>query len=138
MRSYYWDNFRFNQMLIIIKLELQIKATYRTESFKYPLFPTCVSELNSLQKTMRGAESIKHFKSMLIQFFTLFSRCFQYITKQMQNYLRGYDWNLATVVNLKFRHKFKDCLRLIVTLVLKFNQLNTFFLRCQFLASKKT
>ena len=38
--------------------------------------------------------------------------------------------------NLKFCCKFKDCLRPIVTVVLKLKQLNAFFLRCQVLASK--
>ena len=39
--------------------------------------------------------------------------------------------------NLKFRRKFKDCLRPSVVLVMKLKQVNTFFLRCQFLASER-
>ena len=39
--------------------------------------------------------------------------------------------------NLKFRLKFKDCLRPILTVVVKLKQLNTFFLRCLFLARER-
>ena len=38
--------------------------------------------------------------------------------------------------NLKFHRKLEDRLRTIVTVVLELKQLNTFFLRCQFLASE--
>ena len=71
------------------------ELSYRTESFKYPLFRFCVSELNSLQKTMRGAKSIKHFKSINSVFhivFTMFS-----IHDQT-------DVKLLTRLRLKFSH----------------------------------
>ena len=41
---------------------------------------------------------------------------------------------------MEFSHlgnQFKDCLRPSVTVVMKLKQLNTFFLRCQFLASER-
>ena len=38
---------------------------------------------------------------------------------------------------LKFCRKFRDCLRPIVTVATKLKQLNTFFLRCQFLARER-
>ena len=41
---------------------------------------------------MREAKSIKHFKSMLMQFFTLFSMHDQIAV----NYLQGYNLNLVT------------------------------------------
>ena len=53
---------------------------YRTVSFKYSLLPFCVSESNSSENSMRKAKSIKHFESMLMQFFTLFLWCFQCMT----------------------------------------------------------
>ena len=95
--QYFTKYLRLTTVLIIIKLELQIIATmefsiispwsnlkefsYRTESFRYYLFLFCVCELNSLENSMREAKSIKHFKSRLVQFFTLFSCFFQYMTK---------------------------------------------------------
>ena len=53
---------------------------YRTVTFKYSLLPFCVSESNSSENSMRRAKSIKHSKSMLMQFFTLFLWCFQCMT----------------------------------------------------------
>ena len=53
---------------------------YRTVSFKYSLLPFFVSESNSSENSMRKAKSIKHFESMLMQFFTLFLWCFQCMT----------------------------------------------------------
>ena len=75
------------------KVELQIKATYkrnfpfikviflRNRKLQYSLFPFCVSESNSLENFMCKARSMKHFKSMVMQFFTLFSCYFQNMTK---------------------------------------------------------
>ena len=66
---------------IIMKLELQIKATSRNflgnKSVKDSLFHFFVGESNSLENSMREAKSIKHFKSISMHFFPLFSRCFQ-------------------------------------------------------------
>ena len=46
----------------------------RTESFKHSFFPFCVREWNKLDNTIRDAESIKQFKSMLKNFFSLNQR----------------------------------------------------------------
>ena len=54
---------------------------YRTVILKYSLFPFCISELNNWENSTHEAKSIKHFKSMLMQFFTFFSLCFQCMTK---------------------------------------------------------
>ena len=53
------------------------------------------------------------------------------------NYLKKLRLKYSHLANLKFRRKFKNCLRPIVIVVLKLKQLNTFFLRCQFLASER-
>ena len=66
---------------------------------------------------MREAKSIKHFKSTLVQFFTLFSRFFQYMTKFSihdqigVNLLTKLRLKFSHLSNLKFRRKFKACLR---------------------------
>ena len=46
----------------------------RTESFKHSFFPFCVREWNKLDNTIRDAESVKQFKSMLKNFFSLNQR----------------------------------------------------------------
>ena len=56
---------------------------YRTVSLKYSLFPFCVSESSNLKNSMHKTKSIKHFKSILMQFFTLFSRYFQCMTTKV-------------------------------------------------------
>ena len=87
MRSYYWDNFRFNQMLIIIKLELQIQATYRnflTEQKALSILYFLFVLVNwTVCKKLCAELNLSSISNQLIQFFTLFSRCFQYMTKQM-------------------------------------------------------
>ena len=45
--------------------------SYRTESFKYSFFLVCVRKWNNLGNFIREAKTIKKFKSMLMQFFTL-------------------------------------------------------------------
>ena len=61
-------------MLLIIKLELQVFKVFkgffhRAESFKHFFFPVCVMESNNFGNSMRGAKSIKQFKSTLMKFF---------------------------------------------------------------------
>ena len=88
--------------------------SYRTESLQYSLFPFCVSESNSLEKPVREAKSIKHFKSVLMQFKILgFSHYFHFVFNTWPNRLK-----LITrlrlycqLSSLKFRHMFKDCSR---------------------------
>ena len=43
----------------------------RTESFKHSFFPFCVREWNNSDNTIQDAESIKQFKSMLKNLFSL-------------------------------------------------------------------
>ena len=45
-----------------------------TESFKHSFFPFCVREWNKLDNTIRDVESIKQFKSMLKNIFSLNQR----------------------------------------------------------------
>ena len=84
--QYFTKYLRLTIVSIIMRLELQNKSnlkefSYGTESFKYYFFPFCVGESNSLENSMREAKSFEHFKSMLMQVFTLFSRYSQYMTK---------------------------------------------------------
>ena len=55
----------------------------RSNSFKYSFFPFCGREWNKLDNTIRDAESIKQFKSML-------------------NCLQGFGYNSVTLMNTNF------------------------------------
>ena len=81
----------------------------RTNSFKYSFFPFCVREWNKLDNTLRDAESIKQFKSMLKNFVSLNQRSLFSIHDPV-------GVKLLTMLRLqfthlnehKFRHNFKD------------------------------
>ena len=78
---------------------------------------------------IREAKSIKHFKSMLMQFFTLKNRSLFSIHDQI-------DAKLLTRLRLKFnrlsklkiRHKFKNCIRLMWNFDIKIETTEHFFL----------
>ena len=121
------DNWAHNyQTWAANKSNLQ-EFPYRTISFKYSLFPLCVTESNSLENTMRKAKFIKHFKSMLCSFPQYFHDVFNAWPKghKLLTWLR---LKFSHLGNLKFFCKLKNGLRPNVTVVMKFKQLNTFFL----------
>ena len=73
--QYFTKCLRLIIVVIMIKPEAQIKGT----SILYFFF-VLVNGTTS-KNPVREAKSIKHFKSIIMQFFTLPSRCFQYMTK---------------------------------------------------------
>ena len=59
---------------------------------------------------MHEAKPIKHFKSMLMQFFTLFLTLFSIHDQIGVKLLTRLRLKFSHLNNLKFRHKFNDCL----------------------------
>ena len=100
---------RLTIMLLMIKLELQIKTTLRNflteEKASSTLFFICVREWKNLESPIREAKSIKRFKSMLMQFFVLFL-----IHDQISIKLLTRLWlKFCHLHERKFHHKFKYC-----------------------------
>ena len=60
---------------------------------------------------MREAKSIKHFKSMLIQFFQLKQKKFSIHDQIGVKLLTRLQLNFSHLCKLKFCHKFKYCAR---------------------------
>ena len=116
-------------MLLIIKLELQVFKVFkgffhRAESFKYSFFPVCVMESNNFGNSMRGAKSIKQFKSTLMKFFKQKKRLLFSIHDQIRvKLLRRLQLKLSPMCNC--------------AVVLKSKKLNTSVLRCQFFLSER-
>ena len=87
----------------------------RTESFKHSFFPFCVWELNKLENTIRDAESVKHFKLMLKNFFSLNKRSLFSmhdlvgVTRPTRLRLTRLRLQFSYLNERKFRHNFKDC-----------------------------
>ena len=59
---------------------------------------------------MHEAKPIKHFKSMLMQFFTLFLTLFSIHDQIGVKLLTRLRLKFSHLNNLKFRHKLNDCL----------------------------
>ena len=81
----------------------------RTESFKHSFFPFCVREWNKLDNTIRDAESVKQFKSMLKNLFSLNQRSFFSIHDPLgAKMLTRLRLQFSHLNKHKFRHNFKD------------------------------
>ena len=79
---------------------------------KHSFVSFCVSESNSLGNSIRDAKSIKYFKSILMQFFTLKQRLSFSIHVQIGvKLLKRLRLKFSHLNQLKFRHNFKDCVR---------------------------
>ena len=83
----------------------------RTESFNHSFFPFCVREWNKLKNTIRDAESVKQFKSMLKNFFSLNQRSLFLIHDPVGvEILTRLRLQFSHLNEHKFRHNFKNCL----------------------------
>ena len=75
----------------------------RTESLKHSFFPFCVREWNKLDNTIRDIESIKQFKSMLKNFFSLNRRSLFSIHDLIGAELpRGFGYNSVALIKTNF------------------------------------
>ena len=110
----------------------------RTESFKHSFFPFWVREWNKLDSTIRDAESIKQFKSMLKNFFSLNQRSLFSIHDPVGvKLLTKLRLQFSHLNEHKFRHNFKDCVSPICDCGAETETTSHFFLRCQFSANKR-
>ena len=110
----------------------------RTESFKHYFFPFCVREWNKLDNTIRKAESIKQFKSMLKIFFSLNQKLLFPIHDQVGvKLVARLRLQLSHLNEHKFRHNFNDCVSPMCDCGGETKTTSHFFLRCQFLANER-
>ena len=110
----------------------------RTESFKHSFFPFCVREWNKLDNTIRDAESIKQFKSMLKNFFSLNQRSLFSIHYPVGvNLLTRPRLQFSHLNEHKFRHNFKDCVSPMCDCGAETETISHFFLRCQFFVNER-
>ena len=80
----------------------------RTKSFKHSFFPFCGKEWNKLDNTIRDAESIKQFKSMLKNFLSLNQRSLFSIHDPVGvKLLTRLRLQFSHLNKHKFRHNFK-------------------------------
>ena len=110
----------------------------RTESFKHSFFPFCVREWNKLDNTIRDAESVKQFKSMLKNFFSLNQRSLFSIHDPVGvKLLTRLRLQFSHLNEHKFRHNFKDCVSPMYDCGVETETTSHFFLRCQFFANER-
>ena len=110
----------------------------RTESFKHSFFPFCVREWNKLDNNIRDAESIKQFKSMLKNFFSLNQRSLFSIHDPVGvKLLTRLRLQFSHLNEHKFRHNFKDCVSPMCDCGAETETTSHFFLRCQFFANER-
>ena len=109
----------------------------RTESFKHSSVPFCVRERNKLDNTIREAESIKQFKSMLKNFFLwLKDHYFRCMTQQVLNCLQDFGYNSVTLMNTNFVIISKAAWDACVIVVMK--QKQSLFLALPVFCKRKT
>ena len=110
----------------------------RTESFKHSFFPFCVREWNKLDNTIRDAESIKQFKSMLKNFFSLNQRSLFSIHDPVGvKLLTRLRLQFSHLNEHKFCHNSKDCVSPTGDCVAETETTSHVFLRCQFFANER-
>ena len=96
-------------VLLIIKLELQIKATYRREGFKYFFFPFCVSESKSLGNSIWRCLIYQAFQINVNAVFHIKKISLFSINDQIGvKWLTRLRLKFSHLSKLKFWHKFKD------------------------------
>ena len=100
----------------------------RTENFKQSFFPFFVNEWCKLDISLRKAENIKCFKSMLKNFFNSKQKSlFAIHDPAGVKLLPRLRLKLSHLNEHKFRHNFKDAIALCVTVAPKLKQQTTFF-----------
>ena len=110
----------------------------RTESFKHSFFPFCVREWKKLDNTIRDAESIKQFKSMLKNFFSLNQRSLFLIHDTVGvKLLVKLRLQFSHLNEHKFCHNFKDCVSRMCDCGAETETTSHFFLRCKFFANER-
>ena len=110
----------------------------RTESFKHSFFPFCVREWNKLDNTIRDAESIKQFKSMLKNFFSLNQRSLFSIHDPVGvKMLTRLRLQFSHLNEHKFCHNFKDCVSPMGDFSAETKTTSNLFLSCQFFANER-
>ena len=110
----------------------------RTESFKHSFFPFCVREWNKLDNTIQDAESIKQFKLMLKNFFSLNQRSLFSIHEPVGVKLLTRLWQQFSHLNEHhFHHNSKDCVSPICDCGAATETTSHFFLHCQFFANER-
>ena len=108
----------------------------RTNSFKYSFFPFC--EWIKLDNTIRDAESIKQFKSMLKNFLSLNQRSLFSIHDPVGvKLLTRLRLQFSHLNEHKFRHNFKDSVSPMCDCGAEIETTSHFFLRCQFFANER-
>ena len=110
----------------------------RTGSFKHSFSAFSVSKWNKLDHTMRDVESIKQFKSMLKNFFSLNQRSLFSIHDPVGvKLLTRLRLQFSHLNEHKFRHNFKDCVSPMCDCGAETETTSHFFLRCQFFANER-
>ena len=120
-----------------IKNNLQ-EFSCRTESFKHSFFPFCLREWNKLYNTLQDAESVKQFKSMLKNFFSLNQKSLFSIHDPVGvKMLTRLRLQFSHLNEHKFRHNFKECVSSMCDCGAEMETTSHFFLCCQFFAKEK-
>ena len=113
------------------------KFSCRTESFKHS-FLFYVREWNKLDNIIRDAESIKQFKSMLRNFFSLNQKSLLSIHDPVGvKLLTRLRLQLSHLNEHKLYHNFKECERPMCDCGAETEAIGHFFLRWQFLANER-
>ena len=108
----------------------------RTKSFKHSFFLLCVREWNKLDNTIRDAEFIKQFKSML-NFFSLNQRSLFSIHDPVGvKLLTRLRLQFSHLNEPKLRHNFKECVSPMCDCGAETETIGHFFLHCQFFANE--
>ena len=106
-----------------------------TENVKQSFFPFCVNEWYKLDISLRKAENIKPFKSMLKDFFNLKQKSlFAIHDLAGVKLLSRLRLKFSHLNEHKFRHNFKDALSPMCDCGSETERTDHFFLRCTFFA----
>ena len=107
----------------------------RTENFKQSFLPFCLNEWCELVISLRKAENIKRFKSMLKDFFNVKQKSLFAIHDSARfKLLLRLRLKFSHLNEHKFRHNFKDTVNPMSDFGSENETTNHFFLRCPFFA----
>ena len=110
----------------------------RTENFKHSFFPFCISEWDKLDYSLRNAESIQLFKSILKEFFNLKQKSlFSIHDLEGVKLLTRLRLRFSHLNEHKFRHNFKDTPSPMCDCGSKTETTRHFFLRCPFFTKER-
>ena len=110
----------------------------RTESFNHSFFSFCIREWNKLKNPIRDAESVKQFKSMLKNFFSLNQRSLFLIHDPVGvKILTRLRLQFSHLNEHKFRRNFKNCVIPMCDYGAETETTSHFFLHCQSFANER-